>query len=316
MSPGAIEEIYGGFKGITGQVKQYANEIKALKAELPSDLKSLGEPGLDALKNMIRNGVDTAAAEKVLHDETVQGYMAYFETLEKDYRSGTISFKDFGMRFLGTLNNIDKYLDSIPYPEERVAIQYGLQLAIGGPFKTVLAVGVGLVAGDFIKTFKDSAASELAARVVYGKSGEEHLSSSSMVGYDGNSKFFEGMTNGADFGLDVFLGVVTTGVAKYVGGKLITKSGTHIEIESKIAKQMPKRGWDVDSIDNTISKPHNTVVTTDTRYDKISGARLNEPATAYINKDGSYVVRNDISGKIVQVSDKYKPDWVAPWQKK
>lgn len=35
--------------------------------------------------------------------------------------------------------------------------------------------------------------------------------------------------------------------------------------------------------------------------------RLNEPATGYIAKDGSCVVRNDRAGAIVQVSDKHDP---------
>lgn len=45
----------------------------------------------------------------------------------------------------------------------------------------------------------------------------------------------------------------------------------------------------------------------------VSGARLNDPATGYIAKDGSYVVRNDRAGAIVQVSNKNCPEWVAPW---
>ncbi|WP_369335435.1 colicin E5-related ribonuclease, partial [Pseudomonas sp.] len=32
--------------------------------------------------------------------------------------------------------------------------------------------------------------------------------------------------------------------------------------------------------------------------------RLNDPATGYIAKDGSYVVKNDRTGKIVQVSNR------------
>jgi filamentous hemagglutinin len=40
---------------------------------------------------------------------------------------------------------------------------------------------------------------------------------------------------------------------------------------------------------------------------------LNDPATGYSAKDGSYVIRNDRTGAIVQVSNKNDPKWVAPW---
>jgi RHS repeat-associated protein len=41
--------------------------------------------------------------------------------------------------------------------------------------------------------------------------------------------------------------------------------------------------------------------------------RMNDPATAYYSREGGYVVRNDRTGDIVQVSDRNDPDWVAPW---
>lgn len=84
-------------------------------------------------------------------------------------------------------------------------------------------------------------------------------------------------------------------------------------IEPKIAQQMGKRGWTKDSLDSVIASPSKTVVTKDTRFDPVSGTRLNDPATAYIAKDGSYVVRNDRTGAIVQVSDRNDKSWVAPW---
>lgn len=40
---------------------------------------------------------------------------------------------------------------------------------------------------------------------------------------------------------------------------------------------------------------------------------MNDPATAYYGKDGGYVVRNDRTGDIVQVSDRTDAGWVAPW---
>ncbi len=35
------------------------------------------------------------------------------------------------------------------------------------------------------------------------------------------------------------------------------------------------------------------------------------PATAYFNQDGSYVVRDDVTGELVQVSDRTNPpNWI------
>ncbi|WP_185753890.1 colicin E5-related ribonuclease, partial [Pseudomonas marginalis] len=85
-------------------------------------------------------------------------------------------------------------------------------------------------------------------------------------------------------------------------------------IEPKIAQQMGKRGWTTDSLESVIANPSKTVVTKDTRFDPVSGTRLNDPATGYVAKDGSYVVRNDRTGAIVQVSDKNDKSWVAPWE--
>ncbi|WP_287881320.1 colicin E5-related ribonuclease, partial [Aquitalea sp.] len=84
-------------------------------------------------------------------------------------------------------------------------------------------------------------------------------------------------------------------------------------IEPKIAKQMAGRGWTEAEINSTISNPAKTVITKDTRFDPVAGTRLNDPATGYIANDGSYVVRNDRTGQIVQVSDKNDPTWKAPW---
>ncbi|MCU1758988.1 colicin E5-related ribonuclease [Pseudomonas sp. 14P_8.1_Bac3] len=99
-----------------------------------------------------------------------------------------------------------------------------------------------------------------------------------------------------------------SGVKQSVGAK-----GISLTIEPKIADQMGKRGWTESSIKSVIDKPIKTVVTKDTRFDTVLGSRLNDPATGYIAKDGSYVVRNDRTGAIVQVSNKNDPGWVAPW---
>ncbi|WP_062050485.1 colicin E5-related ribonuclease [Bacillus sp. JCM 19034] len=82
--------------------------------------------------------------------------------------------------------------------------------------------------------------------------------------------------------------------------------------DSKIAKQMNNRGWNDNLVQNTLQNPQRTQVTRDTR-NRPDGTRNNDPATAYIREDGSYVVRNDRTGDIVQVSNRNDPNWVSPW---
>lgn len=110
------------------------------------------------------------------------------------------------------------------------------------------------------------------------------------------------------------------------GAKALTgeeKSGTNpkkgeecLEISydpSKIGKQMSKRGWTEESIHETIDNPVRTVAARDTRWFPGADKALNDPATAYYSSDGGYVVRNDNTGEIVQISNKFKPNWKAPW---
>lgn len=87
--------------------------------------------------------------------------------------------------------------------------------------------------------------------------------------------------------------------------RVSTKTGT------KIKRQLEKRGWDKDSIDEIISKPSRTVKTKDRRYNS-DVTRRDDPATAYFDKDGNYVVRNNKTGDIVQISDKTDPEWKIP----
>jgi hypothetical protein len=85
-----------------------------------------------------------------------------------------------------------------------------------------------------------------------------------------------------------------------------TKFGT------KIQKQLSKRGWTKDFVQKTIDKPAKTVGWKDTRH-LPGGGRLNDPATAFYSKRGGYVVRNDRTGDIVQVSNRMDKNWSAPW---
>jgi hypothetical protein len=86
-------------------------------------------------------------------------------------------------------------------------------------------------------------------------------------------------------------------------------------IESKISRQMEARGWTSDLIAATIANPAQTIPAEDNRFNQQTGVRRNDPATAYVNADGSYVVINNTDGTVVQLSDRNDPDWKKPWEK-
>jgi hypothetical protein len=81
--------------------------------------------------------------------------------------------------------------------------------------------------------------------------------------------------------------------------------GQHVE------KQLARRGWSVGDVVETVQNPDKKVPVRDYRRAK-DGTRNDEPATAYV-RDRRYVVLNDRTKEIVQVSDRNKPDWKVPW---
>jgi hypothetical protein len=94
--------------------------------------------------------------------------------------------------------------------------------------------------------------------------------------------------------------------------KLLTPGTT---IGAKIEAQMVERGWNPELIAETIKNPSRKIATRDVRR-RIDGGMNDDPATAYCREDGSYVVRSDRTGDVVQVSDRNNPRWVAPWDTK
>ncbi|MBF0207508.1 MAG: hypothetical protein HQK53_11530 [Oligoflexia bacterium] len=80
----------------------------------------------------------------------------------------------------------------------------------------------------------------------------------------------------------------------------------HIETE------LSRRGWTMSQIGETVNRPHRTFEARDTRMPKGGGPRLNDPATGYMNQDGSYVVRNNNTGDVVQINNKNDPGWLYP----
>jgi len=73
-------------------------------------------------------------------------------------------------------------------------------------------------------------------------------------------------------------------------------------ITAKIVRQMPRRGWSKTMIDETIDKP----AATRPALNKATG----QDATAYFRSDGSYVVRDNTTGEIIQISNRNDPTWI------
>ncbi|MBK7706136.1 MAG: hypothetical protein IPJ30_10225 [Acidobacteria bacterium] len=90
------------------------------------------------------------------------------------------------------------------------------------------------------------------------------------------------------------------GAAALASGKVVLKGS--LKYSSKIARQMSRRGWSKEQVEATIKKPHTTAKGT---------SRAGESVTAYVNKDGSYVVVRDATQEILQISDKTRP-WNFP----
>ena len=86
-----------------------------------------------------------------------------------------------------------------------------------------------------------------------------------------------------------------------------------LAIEAKIARQMLRRGWTRRDIEQTLAHPHRIVETTDMRW-QADGSRRNELAKAYIREDGHYIVRNEVDGTIVQISNRNKLHWKSPFE--
>jgi len=101
-------------------------------------------------------------------------------------------------------------------------------------------------------------------------------------------------TAGAGGGL---LGTIWSRVVNFFIGDEVSTNVT-----DKISRQAGKRGWTTSSIDETIESPYTTRSATNKANDN--------PATAFFNKDGSYVVRDNKTGDVIQISNRNDPHWV------
>ena len=75
-----------------------------------------------------------------------------------------------------------------------------------------------------------------------------------------------------------------------------------ITLDSKIISQMARRGWTQQSINNTVNNPY----TIRAAINRATG----NPATAFYTREGAYVVRDNVTGQIIQISNRFDLKWV------
>ena len=80
--------------------------------------------------------------------------------------------------------------------------------------------------------------------------------------------------------------------------------GSSTKSTQKLMNQMKNRGWTEDLIRNTVDNPY----TSRTSVNKATG---NE-ATVFYTQQGSYVIVDNITKEIVQISDNINPSTWAP----
>jgi hypothetical protein len=105
--------------------------------------------------------------------------------------------------------------------------------------------------------------------------------------------------------------------AAAVGGVVVVKGGgavaavaatnpatvnKAVELSDKIVNQMGKRGWDANAINN--------VVTNSNIIREATNKATGNPATAYFTPDGAYVVVDNITKVVIQISNRFDPNWI------
>jgi len=100
----------------------------------------------------------------------------------------------------------------------------------------------------------------------------------------------------AGYGIGILIGASSTTVATAKG------LSTSFKITAKISGQMAKRGWTSALIRDTILKNVGR---------KAVNRATGKAATAYFTSTGAYVVIENASKEIVQISDRFDKNWIV-----
>jgi hypothetical protein len=176
---------------------------------------------------------------------------------------------------------------------------------IEGGLLAYAAYDVGKTAVE-VKEDIDAGRLDAAASKVGGLTG-------TIIGGVGASKVLgKGVTGAAGEVVGQGKAVLATSEAGHGGLKLLSPA---TNVGAKIESQMNARGWTREMLDEAMRNPSRKVTTRDTRF-MPDGGQIDEPALAYYHKDGGYVVRNERTGDVVQVSNRNDEQWIAPWDSK
>jgi hypothetical protein len=97
--------------------------------------------------------------------------------------------------------------------------------------------------------------------------------------------------------------VISEGTPKTNGAGSSIKFGSDTKSAQKLSNQMTQRGWTESTVSDTVSNPYTTRVSTN----KATG----NSATVYYNQAGGYVIIDDTTKAVVQVSDNINPStWI------
>jgi Colicin E5 ribonuclease domain len=78
----------------------------------------------------------------------------------------------------------------------------------------------------------------------------------------------------------------------------------NLKFGKKILKQLEKLGWTKESVMQIYLNPVKTIKTLDTRNDP--------DGTKNYRFENSYIICNDVTGDVVQVSEINAPNWINP----
>lgn len=101
--------------------------------------------------------------------------------------------------------------------------------------------------------------------------------------------------------METSAGVVAAeeGVTEFVAAK---SNSIFSQITPKIVKQMGRRGWTKELIHETVNNPFSTRVA--------SNRATGNAATAYFQKNGSYIVKDNITNEVIQINNRLDTKWV------
>ena len=103
-------------------------------------------------------------------------------------------------------------------------------------------------------------------------------------------------------GVQLGMGWVGKLLGRTVGNAFISGNSIFSLITPKIAKQMGRRGWTKELIHETVNNPFAIRAATN----RATG----NAATAYFQKNGSYIVKDNVTNEVVQISNRLDFNWI------